>query len=54
MFLGHFYYRNSFVGVLDVYLRQVKVEGYRTGQGQVIEGQLSYSYKYSREIHFLM
>ena len=42
------------VGVLNVYLRQVKVEGHRSGQGQVIKGQLLYSYVYSRVIHVFM
>ena len=51
MFLGYFYKRNSLVGVLNVYLRQVKVEEHRSGQGQVIKGQLSYSYENSRVIH---
>ena len=50
-FLGYFYKRNSLVGVLNVYLRQVKVEEHRSGQGQVIKGQLSYSYENSRVIH---
>ena len=51
MFLGYFYKRSSLVRVLNVYLRQVKVEEHRSGQGQVIKGQLSYSYEYSRVIH---
>ena len=51
MFLGHFSLRNSLVRVLNVYLRQVKVEEHRSGQGQVIKGQLSYSIEYSRVIH---
>ena len=54
MFLGHFYKRNSLVEVLNVYLRQVKVEEHSSGQGQVIIGQLSYSYEYSRVIHIFM
>ena len=49
-----FFKRNSLVGVLNVYLRQVKVEEHRSGQGQVIKGQLSYSYEYSRVIHVYM
>ena len=53
MFLGHFFLRNSLVRVLNVYLRQVKVEEHRSGQGQVIKGQLSYSIEYSRVIHVL-
>ena len=44
--------RNSLVRVLNVYLRQVKVEEHRSGQGQVIKGQLSYSYEYSCDICF--
>ena len=51
MFLDHFHKLNSLVGVLNVYLRQVKVEEHRSGQGQVTKGQLSYSYEYSRVIH---
>ena len=43
--------RNSLVRVLNVYLRQVKVEEHRSGQGQVIKGKLSYSIEYSRVIH---
>ena len=54
MFLGHFSKRNSLVGVLKVSLRQVKFEEHRSGQGQVIKGQLSYSYEYSRVIHVFM
>ena len=53
MFLGHFSLRNSLVAVLNVYLRQVKVEEHRSGQGQVIKGQFSYSIEYSRVIHVL-
>ena len=53
MFLCHFSLRNSLVRVLNVYLRQVKVEEHRSGQGQVIKGQLSYSIEYSRVIHVL-
>ena len=51
MFLGCFYKRNSLHGELNAYLRQVKVEEHRSGQGQVIIGQLSYSYENSRVIH---
>ena len=51
--LGHFSLRNSLVRALNVYLRQVKVEEHRLGQGQVIEGQLSYIIEYSRVIHVL-
>ena len=54
MFLGYFYERNLLVGVLNVYLRQEKVEEHRSGQGQVIKGQISYSYKYSHVIHVFM
>ena len=51
MILGYFFAkRNSLVGVLNVYLRQLKVEEHRSGHGQVIKGQLSYSYEYSRVI----
>ena len=53
MFLGNFSLRNSLVRVLNVYLRQVKGEEHRSGQGQVIKGQLSYSIEYSRVIHVL-
>ena len=53
MFLGHFPLRNSLVRVLNVYLRQVKVEEHRSREGQVIKGQLSYSIEYSRVIHVL-
>ena len=53
MFLDHFSLRNSLVRALNVYLRQVKVEEHRSGQGQVIKGQLSYSIEYSRMIHVL-
>ena len=49
-FLGHFSLRNSLVRVLNVYLRQVEVEEHRSGQGQVIKGQLSHSIEYSRVI----
>ena len=52
--LGHFSKQNSLVGVLKVYLSQVKVEEHRSGQGQVIKGQLTYSYEYSRAIHVFM
>ena len=45
--------RNSLVRILNVYLRQVKVKEHRSGQGQVIKGQLSYSIEYSRVIHVL-
>ena len=51
--LGHFSLWNSLVRILNVYLRQVKVEEHRSGQGQVIKGQLSYSIEYSRVIHVL-
>ena len=53
MFLGHLSLPNSLVRVLNVYLRQVKVEEHRSGQGQVIKGQLSYSIEYSRVMHVL-
>ena len=49
-----FYNRNSLVGVLNVYLRQEKVYEHTSGKGQVIKGQLSYSYEYSRVIHVFM
>ena len=54
MFLGKFSKHNSLVGVLNVYLRQIKVEEHRSGRGQVIKGQLSYSYEYSHVIHVFM
>ena len=53
IFVGHFSLRNSLVRVVNVYLRQVKVAEHRSGQGQVIKGQLSYSIEYSRVIHVL-
>ena len=36
-----------------VYLRQVKVEEHKSGQGQVIKGQLLDSVEYSYVIHVL-
>ena len=53
MYLDHFSLRKSLARVLNVYLRQVKVEEHRSGQGQVIKGQLSYSIECSRVIHVL-
>ena len=53
MFLGHFSLRNSLVRVLNVYPRQIRVEEHRSGQGQVIKGQLSFSIEYTRVIHVL-
>ena len=53
MFLGHFSLRNSLVRVLIAYLRYEKVEEHRSGQGQVIKGQVLYSFEYSRVIHVL-
>ena len=52
-FVRSFSLRNSLVRVLNVYIRQVKVEEHRSGQGQVIKGQISYSIEYSRVIHVL-
>ena len=53
MFLGHVSLRNSLVRVFNVYLRQAKVEEHRSGQDEVIKGQISYSIEYSHAIHVL-